>query len=730
MSVLGRSFSTRSFGSVRNDENKPPVDHLAKKQVVRRAVTPRNPTRTPLAAKEDNTARDAASAEAAKLKLKEKTDEEDAAEAQKVEAVATSMLAENGALDLAAMSQAALGDPEAVRAMLNSMISKSDARIPAKVLEQNKVLKEHMRKELRQRRVLVQASQRVQDTVRKELERKQEQIDAVKAKRDADAAEAARRCQEQGEEFVGKLAMEQQIRQSIIAEAERAKEDLEAEIGRRTREATQLSTKLGNVEGHLLKVTQELGETKGLLMAKTVLAESTAQEKKVLEIIFQTFQEQQGTTSSQQTQAITDLNLKIDNLSNQVETKTQEVVVKETLVIQNQDVNEQLRLQLQEAQQTIRDMHNAIQDLKGNIRVFCRVRPTTDAVPAIKLCDEIGQVSVCWNEEEHDFTFDKAFGVASTQQQVFDEVEGVVQSALDGYKVCIFAYGQTGSGKTYTMQGNPCEPEGWGIIPRTLHKILESAEAMRAKGWTWTLTASFMEVYNESFRDLLAGPDSPSGTHTIVHDEAYGSSVTNMTTADIQSLDQVNRLMARAAKARSVGNTDMNSESSRSHAIFALYLLGVNKEHNAEMNGALHLVDLAGSERLDKSGATGTRLRETQNINKSLSSLADVFAAKAEEGRTHIPFRNSKLTHFMEPCLSGNGKTIMVLNAGPEQDHSHESLCSLRFAKQVAQCTTGGKPQRFVTSSSSSTGNTQPRPQTPTSRPPTPTQGRSARAFR
>jgi len=523
----------------------------------------------------------------------------------------------------------------------------------------------------------------------------------------------------------------ERLRQSE-KEAERAKQVLEAEIGDRFVEARSLSTKLVNVESKLAKVTQELEKTKDSLIAKTELAENTAREKKVLEIVNHTLQEQQGNTSSKQTQAITDLHLKIDNLSNQVETKRQEVVVKETLVIQNQDVNEQLRLQLQEAQQTIRDMHNAIQDLKGNIRVFCRVRPTADAdaVPAIKLCDEIGQVSVCWNEEEHGFTFDKAFGVASTQQQVFDEVEGVVQSALDGYKVCIFAYGQTGSGKTYTMQGNPSEPEGWGIIPRTLHKILESAEAMRAKGWTWTLTASFMEVYNESFRDLLAGPDSPSGTHTIVHDEAYGSSVTNMTTADIQSLDQVNRLMARAAKKRSVGNTDMNSESSRSHAIFALYLLGVNKEHKAKMNGALHLVDLAGSERLDKSGATGTRLRETQNINKSLSSLVDVFEAKAEGGRTHIPFRNSKLTHFMEPCLSGNGKTIMVLNAGPEQDHSHESLCSLRFAKQVAQCTTGGKPQRFVkslapaASSSSSTSNTQPRPQTPTSRHPTPTQGR------
>merc|ERR1712113_1383471 len=128
---------------------------------------------------------------------------------------------------------------------------------------------------------------------------------------------------------------------------------------------------------------------------------------------------------------------------------------------------------------------------------------------------------------------------------------------------------------------------------------------------------------------------------------------------------------------------------------FALYLTGSNTELNTELHGALHLVDLAGSERLDRSNAVGDRLKETQNINRSLSSLADVFSAKAE-GRSHIPFRNSKLTHLMEPCLSGHGKTLMAVNVGPEAINSHETLCSLRFASQVSQCTTGGKARRSV----------------------------------
>jgi len=156
-------------------------------------------------------------------------------------------------------------------------------------------------------------------------------------------------------------------------------------------------------------------------------------------------------------------------------------------------------------------------------------------------------------------------------------------------------------------------------------------------------------------------------------------------------------LMARAAKQRSIAATDMNATSSRSHSIFTLYLKGTNKTLNREVHGALNLVDLAGSERLDKSGSTGDRLKETRSINKSLSSLADVFAAKAQ-GNKHVPFRNSKLTHLLEPCLSGQGKTLMVVNVQPEQQNAHETLCSLRFAKQVSQCTTGGKARRSVRS--------------------------------
>lgn len=313
-------------------------------------------------------------------------------------------------------------------------------------------------------------------------------------------------------------------------------------------------------------------------------------------------------------------------------------------------------------------------------------------------------MSLSHGSEQYPFTFDKVFTPSTAQDDVFNEVSGLIQSALDGYKVCIFAYGQTGSGKTYTMQGGS-EPSSWGLIPRAVRQIFTVSNEMRAKGWQWSLKASFMEVYNEVLRDLIRDDTasvnhrtgSPGAStqlyHSIKHDADWGMMVTNMTCVPVDSMDEINSLIAKAAKSRAVGSTDMNSVSSRSHSIFSLYLSGSNANLDTELRGALHLVDLAGSERLDRSGASGDRLKETQNINRSLSSLADVFAAKAE-GRAHVPFRNSKLTHLMEPCLSGHGKTLMAVNIGPEIDNSHETLCSLRFASQVSQCTTGGKPKR------------------------------------
>lgn len=441
----------------------------------------------------------------------------------------------------------------------------------------------------------------------------------------------------------------------------------------------------------LARTREDLAGERASLKSKSQQFDEVASQKHTLEVEYRSYKEHHGSSNAQQMEAITELKLTVDKLSQQVEHKQAEIGTQVTNVAQQSVFIQSLQAKLLEAEATRRALHNAVQELKGNIRVFCRMRPPPEG-DAVALSAAENQLSLAHNAETYNFSFDKVFKPDATQDKLFEEVDGLVQSALDGYKVCIFAYGQTGSGKTHTMQGGR-DPQNWGLIPRSLSKILRESELMRKDGWEWTLRASFLEVYNEQLRDLLSSEGGTQSPLSIKHDDEWGTVVTNVSEFEVDSMEQINLLMAKAAKQRAVGCTDMNAASSRSHSVFALYLKGVNEGLGSLLHGALHLVDLAGSERLDRSGATGDRLKETQSINKSLSSLADVFAAKSSR-QAHVPFRNSKLTFLMEPCLSGQGKTLMVVNVGPEDSNSHETLCSLRFASQVSQCDTGGKPKR------------------------------------
>jgi kinesin family protein C1 len=177
-----------------------------------------------------------------------------------------------------------------------------------------------------------------------------------------------------------------------------------------------------------------------------------------------------------------------------------------------------------------------------------------------------------------------------------------------------------------------------------------------------------------------------------------------MMSVDPNNSQQMDSIMELAARHRSVGQTLMNERSSRSHSIFGLHLKATNAAQNITLKGTLSLVDLAGSERIDRSGATGDRLKESVAINKSLSSLTDVFVAIGSK-QAHIPFRNSKLTYLLQPALSGDGKTLMLVNLSPTEESYFESLCSLRFASQVNQCELG-KPKRQLKETSSSASST------------------------
>ncbi|XP_022544934.2 kinesin-like protein KIN-14N [Brassica napus] len=367
---------------------------------------------------------------------------------------------------------------------------------------------------------------------------------------------------------------------------------------------------------------------------------------------------------------------------------------------------EEAELKLVEGEKLRKKLHNTILELKGNIRVFCRVRPLlpgenngdegkTISYPAS--LELLGRgIDLMQNAQKHSFTFDKVFLPNTTQEDVFIEISQLVQSALDGYKVCIFAYGQTGSGKTYTMMGKPGNAEEKGLIPRCLEQIFETRQSLRSQGWKYELQVSMLEIYNETIRDLLSTNKEALRTdngvspqkHAIKHDAHGNTHVAELTILDVKSSREVSFLLDHAARNRSVGKTQMNEQSSRSHFVFTLRISGVNESTEQQVQGVLNLIDLAGSERLSKSGSTGDRLKETQAINKSLSSLGDVIFALAKKD-DHVPFRNSKLTYLLQPCLGGDSKTLMFVNIAPESSSTGESLCSLRFAARVNACEIG-----------------------------------------
>lgn len=338
---------------------------------------------------------------------------------------------------------------------------------------------------------------------------------------------------------------------------------------------------------------------------------------------------------------------------------------------------------------------NKAGDSADNVKVVVRCRPLNDKETAagfgsaVEVNEVRGQISVKKpgagaDEPPKVFTFDTVFSPNSKQVDVYNlTARPIVDSVLQGYNGTIFAYGQTGTGKTFTMEGIRSVPEFRGIIPNSFAQIF--GHIAKAQGETQFLVrVSYYEIYNEEVRDLL-GKDQHV-RHEVKERPDIGVYVKDLSMFVVKNADEMDQVMTLGNKNRSVGATNMNEHSSRSHAIFSITAecseKGPDGQHHVRV-GKLHLVDLAGSERQTKTGSTGQRLKEATKINLSLSTLGNVISALVDGKSTHIPYRNSKLTRLLQDSLGGNSKTMMCANIGPASYNYDETISTLRYANRA-----------------------------------------------
>uniref|UniRef100_A0A3B4D685 Kinesin family member 13Ba n=1 Tax=Pygocentrus nattereri TaxID=42514 RepID=A0A3B4D685_PYGNA len=266
--------------------------------------------------------------------------------------------------------------------------------------------------------------------------------------------------------------------------------------------------------------------------------------------------------------------------------------------------------------------------------------------------------------------------------------ESLLHNAFQGYNACIFAYGQTGSGKSYTMMGSVDQP---GLIPRLCSSLFERTVQQQREEESFTVEVSYMEIYNEKVRDLLDPKGSRQALRVREH-KVLGPYVDGLSRLAVASYKDIESLMSEGNKSRTVAATNMNEESSRSHAVFNIILTHTLKDLQSGTSGEkvskLSLVDLAGSERAAKTGAAGERLKEGSNINKSLTTLGLVISALADQGAgknksKFVPYRDSVLTWLLKDSLGGNSRTAMVATVSPAADNYDETLSTLRYADRA-----------------------------------------------
>ena len=324
------------------------------------------------------------------------------------------------------------------------------------------------------------------------------------------------------------------------------------------------------------------------------------------------------------------------------------------------------------------------------VSVRCRPMSQKEKNEGYQNCVEVdsdrGEVNVhLANTPKRTFWYDKAYGMDSTQEQVFQETAmPIVESVVQGYNGTIFAYGQTGTGKTYTMEGDFETDLNKGIIPRSFDLMFNLINA--TYNTNFLIQCSYLELYNEEVRDLLS--KSHQQKLDIREDPETGFYVQDLSHWIVKAPKDMTELMLRGRELKVIKGHNMNERSSRSHCIFTIIVENSTKDETGDhiKKGKLNLVDLAGSERTSKikdvNGAEGLQA-ETIHINLSLTALGKVIHALASNKKQHIPYRDSKLTKLLMDSLGGNSKTVMIANIGPADYNIEETLTTLRYADRA-----------------------------------------------
>lgn len=263
--------------------------------------------------------------------------------------------------------------------------------------------------------------------------------------------------------------------------------------------------------------------------------------------------------------------------------------------------------------------------------------------------------------------------------QVFDETKRLIQSAVDGYNVCVFAYGQTGSGKTFTIQGDEANP---GLTPRSISELYSVIGNM--KQHDVQLSCYMVEIYKGELRDLLLPKNAKDRPKLEIRMTNGQVQLKNAVIKPLTTIEDTNHVFETGLGGRQVRKTLMNDESSRSHLIFSIMIDVTSKRDGRKTTGKLSFIDLAGSESSKKTGTDKEGQAEANAINQSLSALGNVISALAE-GAKFIRYKENLLTKLMQDSLGGNAKTLMFVNCSPSVYNEMETKNSLAYAKRVKE---------------------------------------------